>query len=175
MDVYKYGAFFPPKKDAVHQFLALSFTIEYHSSPGSTQRSKSVFRNSQLLIARKCVNKRALHHRSLFDFLFLEYGRQHVSPLCIHPFPSSRCHLHHPLRAVDNPPYLPAYQDPRLVSDTHRHRRSLYADFATCPEMPLSLIRSSQLNGSATLGVRSPVSRAVIGQSDPILCKAFCS
>ena len=97
------------------------------------QRSKSVFRHSQLLIARKCVDKGALRHQSLFDFLLLEYGRQHVSPLRIYPFPSSRCHLHHPLRASDSPPCLPAYQDPRLVSNTHSHRRSLYADFASLP------------------------------------------
>ena len=60
----------------------------------------------------------------------VEHGRHlhhHLSPLRLHSLPSSRPDLRYSLHADHNPSHLPTTQNPRLVSDTHSDRRSLYA------------------------------------------------
>ena len=131
--VYKYRASFPSEMQLINllQYLSQSNIILPQASPSAIQINIPAFpapHRSKVYITRE---HHAASHCSVSSSL--EYGRQHVSPLRIHPFPSSRCDLHHPLRADDSPPCLPAHQDPRLVSDTHSHRRSLYAAFASLP------------------------------------------
>ena len=166
----------PLLRNAVH---AISPTIKVHYPSNSTS-TLAIQLSSLKFTDHPCkVQTKPKVHVSSHSISKNGKNRpDNLPPLRLHPLPSSRHYLHHPLRANNNPPHLPAHQDLRLVSNTHSHRRSLYVALSLCPPTnarPHLLIRSSQLNSSATSGVRYPVSKATIGQSGHTSCKACCS
>lgn len=109
---------------------SVSPTIKYNYPPTSQIQIQIPLSATQIASLQRANITQISHPPSKHGWHY------HISPLRLHALTSSRCNLHHPLRADNNPPRLPAHQDPCLVSNTYSHRRSLYAILSLFPTSP---------------------------------------